>query len=92
MAAGADGAMPVHHAGVCSPGFVSCAGLCLESAVMGPDCHPIACAASHAAPPMRAAVTSRGFDWNVAFAGNTATVTFHPAKVVERWHRPSRSI
>jgi CxxC motif-containing protein (DUF1111 family) len=68
--------------GECPSGFVRCAGLCLELAIMGPDCHPRACPASTGgvAPARADGVTARGFDWDVTLDGATTTVTFEPGK------------
>ena len=67
---------------MCAAGFVRCGNLCLESAIMGADCHPVACTAPvSATPPARAqGVSSRGFDWNVTADASGTTVTFKPGK------------
>jgi CxxC motif-containing protein (DUF1111 family) len=75
-----DGSVVTPDPGTCPTGFVRCSGLCLESAVMGADCHPVACPMSIGTPPTRASITARGFDWNVALEGGGVTVTFKPGK------------
>jgi CxxC motif-containing protein (DUF1111 family) len=81
-AAGVIGTLPpVGPVGSCAPGFNRCFGLCMEAATIGADCQVAACAAqAGATPPARATITSRGFDWNVAFADGKTSVTFKPGK------------
>jgi len=78
------GAPPVESqpAGTCPANFVRCAGLCLEAAVMGPDCRPRACSttAGSATPARSKGLSARGFEWSVLLDGATTRVTFKPGK------------
>jgi CxxC motif-containing protein (DUF1111 family) len=82
QAGGISIGLPVGPVGSCATGFVRCYGLCLETATVDANCQPALCAApaAGATPPARAAISSRGFDWNVALSGTTTTVTFKPGK------------
>jgi CxxC motif-containing protein (DUF1111 family) len=84
MAMGASGASGGVSTvvGTCPVGFVSCYGLCLEASLMGANCRPATCAAPPAGttPPARAAISARGFDWNVTTDAGMTTVTFKPGK------------
>jgi CxxC motif-containing protein (DUF1111 family) len=75
--------LPVGVPGVCPSGFVSCDGVCLETALMGADCRPLLCAAPPAgttAPTRGSGITARGFTWNVTNDASGATLTFAPGK------------
>ncbi|HEY4103989.1 MAG TPA: hypothetical protein VGM44_08860, partial [Polyangiaceae bacterium] len=66
---------------MCAPGFVRCAGLCLESSVMGADCHPLACAVpTDTTPPARTSISARGFTWDVSAGDGGTTIRFTPGK------------
>jgi CxxC motif-containing protein (DUF1111 family) len=71
---------PATPVGTCAAGFARCYGICVETALMGADCRPAACAApaAGATPPTRTTITPRGFDWTVAPDGTS--VTFAPGK------------
>ena len=67
---------------MCAAGFVRCSSLCVEASVMGPDCHPTACAHPvSSTPPARAnGITARGFTWDVSASDAGAILTFTPGK------------
>ncbi|HVZ71977.1 MAG TPA: di-heme oxidoredictase family protein [Polyangia bacterium] len=74
--------VPATLAGTCPTGFIACSGVCLESSLIGADCHPLTCAAPPAGTtaPTRASTSSRGFTWDVSASGGMTTVTFRPGK------------